>query len=312
MNLTWKPKQTPDSTAFKCLKDSIEAGSTLINSAEFYGFPDPYASLNLLGRFFDKYPDYVDKVVLIVKGGIDVKTLAVDASEDFIRASVININKQLGGRKKMDVFECSRVDKRVPIEDTMRFLMSLRDEGHFKYIGLSEVSSETIRRAAKVAPIACVEVEYSLAALDIEKNGVLDTCKELDIPIVAYAPICRGLLSGAITKEDDIPEHDMRHTWEKFQGQALQQNLQLVNKIKQVADAKSASTTQLALAWLLHQWQGVIPIPGSTRPEGVAEALDAASIKLNEGELKQIREILDQTPVLGRRYNEQAEHELEG
>ncbi|KAK4053414.1 hypothetical protein OIV83_001579 [Microbotryomycetes sp. JL201] len=304
MNLRWKPTTTPDERAFECHKRSIDAGATLINN--------PFASLKLLGRFFARYPEYVDKVLLIVKGGIDVKTLAADASPEFIRASVLNINKQLGDHKKMDVCECSRVDKDVPIEDTMRLLLTLRDEGHFKYIGLSEVSADTIRRANEVAPITNVEVEYSLEALDIERNGGLEACKELSIPIVAYALLCRGLLSGAITTEFDIPEHDMRHIWEKFQGENLKHNLKLVNEIKQVVDVKGVTPTKIAIAWLLHAWDSIIPIPGSTRPEGVTEALKAAFIELNEAELKQIRVILDQTPVVGRRYDERAEAELSG
>ncbi|KAM0792742.1 hypothetical protein ACM66B_002518 [Microbotryomycetes sp. NB124-2] len=304
MNLTWKPQQTPDAQAFKAIKDSIDAGSTFINSGEFYGMqPNQTANLDLLSRFFEKYPDYADKCFLSVKGGIDLAQLKPDSSLDALRRSVENIKKHLGSRKQMDLFECARVDKSVPIEEAMKRLMTLRDEGYFKYIGLSEVSAETIRRAAKVAPIAAVEVEYSLAALDIEKNGVLDTCKELNIPIIAYSPVGRGLLTGSVTKKEDIAEGDIRNHLDKFQEENLEHNLKLYYKIKEIADAKNVTTTQIAIAWLVQAWDGIIPIPGSTRPEGVAEALGAAELKLSDADLKQIRSILDETPLKGLRYN---------
>ncbi|KAK4056203.1 hypothetical protein OIO90_002644 [Microbotryomycetes sp. JL221] len=316
MNLTWKPTQTPDEQAMQCLIDSIEQGSNMINAGEFYGVPPHQsANLELMSRFFAKHPEYADQVFLSVKGGIDLSKFAPDSSEQGLRKSITNINNLLtsqGGKKKMDLFECARVDKTIPIEETMATLIKLRDEGHFKYIGLSEVSAQTIRRAAAIAPIAAVEVEYSLAALDIESNGVLDACKELNIPIVAYSPIARGLLSGSITSEEHIPEGDHRRHYDKFVGDNLKQNLKLVESVKAFAQQKKATPTQIAIAWLLHQSPLIIPIPGSTRPEGVAEALGATQINLSDAELEQIRGILDENPVKGKRYAEAHEAMLEG
>ncbi|KAK4053415.1 hypothetical protein OIV83_001580 [Microbotryomycetes sp. JL201] len=313
MNLTWRPKVTNDEQAFKCIRDSIDAGSTFINTGEFYGVkPNQTGNLQLLQRFFEKHPDYADKCFVSVKGGVNLETLAPDSSLDALRRSVENVKRHLGDRKKMDLFECARVDKSVPIEEAMRRLLTLRDEGHFKYIGLSEVSAETIRRAAKVAPIAAVEVEYSLAALDIENNGVLDACKELNIPIIAYSPVARGLLTGAIKTKEDIAEGDMRNHLDKFSEDNLEHNLKLYYKIKEIADAKGVTPTQIAIAWLIHAWDGIIPIPGSTRPEGVAEALGAGQLQLTDADLDQIREVLDKTPVKGLRYNQHLQATLEG
>lgn len=168
-----------------------------------------------MSRFFEKYPDYVDKIFLSVKGAI-APGLKPDSSDESLRRSVTNINKLLK-HKTMDLFEPARVDKSRPVEDVMRTLDALRKEGHFKYIGLSEVSAATIRKAHAVAPVAAVEVEYSPFSLDIEKNGVLDTCKELGITIIAYSPLGRGLLSGKIKSIDDIPEGDHRRNFDRFQ-----------------------------------------------------------------------------------------------
>lgn len=162
--LTDHAHQTPDEQAFAAIRASVDAGSTMLNSGEFYGQPEPTLNLQLLKRFYDAYPEYVEKTYLSVKGGLSfTKDGAIDftpnASEENLRRSVTNINKVLGGKKKMDMFEMARVDQKIPIEDAMRNLLKLRDEGHFKDIALSESAAETIRRAAKVAPIAGVEVE---------------------------------------------------------------------------------------------------------------------------------------------------------
>lgn len=154
--------QIPDEQAFEAIKLAVDSGCTMLNSGEFYSrepINDPCRNLRLLARFYEKYPEYVDKTYVSVKGGQARGTMTPDASEENLRASVTTINKELGGRKKMDLFEMARVDQKNSIEDTMKTLLKLRDEGHFKDIGLSECSEKTIRAAAKVAPIAAVEVE---------------------------------------------------------------------------------------------------------------------------------------------------------
>lgn len=306
MNHTWAPKQTPDEQAFAAIRASVDAGSTMLNSGEFYGQPEPTLNLQLLRRFYDAHPEYVDKTYLSVKGGLGFKDGAIDftpnASEENLRRSVTNINETLGGKKKMDMFEMARVDQKIPIADAMRTLLKLRDEGHFKDIALSESAAETIRRAAKVAPIAGVEVEYSPWSLNIEHNGVIDACKELNIPIIAYSPLGKGFLTGSLKSPDDIPEGDHRKHFERFQPGNFEKNLELVDKLVSIAKNKGITPAQLALAWEIQQCDLIYPIPGSTRVEGVKEALGALNVKLSKEDLDEIRKIVDNADVIGGRY----------
>lgn len=223
----------------------------MLNSGEFYGQPDPELGLKLLGRFYAQYPEYAVKTYLSVKGGM--AKMQPDASEEALRTSVTNINKLLGGNKKMDLFEMARVDKKVSIEDTMKTLLKLRDEGHFKDIGLSECSADTIRRAAKVGPVAAVEVEYSPFSLDIEHNGVLEACTELGIPIAAYSPLARGMMNPKIKSNDDIPEGDHLKHSPRFQPGNIEKNLELAEKLREVAAKKNVSGVQVVLAWEIAQ-----------------------------------------------------------
>jgi pyridoxine 4-dehydrogenase len=219
MNFTWRPTHTSDEQAFKALKTTIDAvpkdALAFINTGEFYAQDLGTANLELLNRFFISNPSYMERCFISVKGAFG-KTLKPDSSDENLRKSVENINKVLGVRK-MDLFEPARVDDTRPIEETMKSLMALRDEGHFKYIGLSEVSETTLRKALSIGPVAAVEEEYSPWSLDIESNGLLSTCKELDIPIIAYSPLGRGFLTGSLRKVEDIPEGDFRRTLDRFQ-----------------------------------------------------------------------------------------------
>ncbi|KAM0748831.1 aldo/keto reductase [Meredithblackwellia eburnea MCA 4105] len=309
MNFTWKPK-TPDAQAFEAMKTAIDAGSNFFNAGEFYGQPERTLGLQLLARFFEAEPTYADKIFLSVKGAITPEWKA-DSSDEYLRESVTNINKILKHRK-MDLFEPARVDKTRPIEETMKSLQKLVDEGHFKYIGLSECSAETVRRAAKVGSVAAVEVEYSPWALDIEKNGVLAACRELKIPVVAYSPLGRGFLTGTIKSRSDIPEGDGRLMFDRFSEENFPKNLELVSKLEAIAQKKGISPAQLALAWLLAQDPLIVPIPGSTRVEGVKESISAGNITLTSEELKEIRDVVDSANIIGGRYHAHAAHSLEG
>jgi pyridoxine 4-dehydrogenase len=287
----------------------------MLNSGEFYSndpLGDPGRNLRLLARFYDKYPEYVDKTYLSVKGGLARGEFRADASEENLRASVDTINKTLGGRKKMDLFEMARVDKSRSVEEAMRNMLKLRDEGHFKDIGLSEVSAKTIRAAAAVAPIAAVEVEYSPWSLDIEHNQVLSTCKELGIPIIAYSPLGRGFLTGTIRTIDDLDKDDNRRHFDRFKPGNFEKNLKVVDDLGAVAKAKGLTPVQLILAWEIAQSEVIYPIPGSTRPEGVKESLQALKVKLTDADIKEIRGIVDSADIVGGRYNEHLAASLEG
>jgi len=314
MNLTWKPTQIPDEQAFAAIKAAVDNNDklTMLNSGEFYGHPEPTLNLQLLSRFYKANPDYADKTFLSVKGGLARAALAPDGSEENLRASVENINAKLGGIKKMDLFECARVDRKIPIEDVIKTLAKLKEEGHFKHIGLSECSAETIRRAHQVHPIAAVEVEYSIWARDIEKNGVLATCKDLGIPIVAYSPLGRGFLTGRLTKPSDLPKGDMRAHLDRFQPENWDQNYKIVEKIQAFADKKKATPVQICLAWLIHQEGDIVCIPGSTRVEGVQEAAQAQHVTLSAEEVKELRDLAEGTEIVGGRYNAHMAPTLEG
>ena len=210
----------------------------------------------------------------------------------------------LAGKKKVDVWECARVDPKTPIEETVKALGELVKEGQLGGIGLSEVRAETIRRAAKVHPIAAVEVELSIWATDILHNGVAQTCAELGIPIVAYSPLCRGMLTHeAPTRNADVPEH--LRSFPKFQDEVLQGNLRLTEEVEKLAKQKGCTVAQVAIAWVRgmsgRNGLGVIvPIPGATTEARVIE--NSKDVVLAESEMQEIEEILKKNKVVGDRY----------
>jgi len=315
MGLTWRPVQTPDDQAFKTMKAALEQGSNVFNGGEFYGTPEPTLNLQLLNRYFTKYPEDAEKIFLSIKGGVRLAgTRDVDGSPDAIRASVENIVKILGPNKPLDLYECARVPPNVPIEETIKSISVLIKEGKVKYIGLSEASAETIRRAHAVHPISCVEIEYSIWATEAEANGVLDTCKELDIAVISYSPLGRGYLTGTIQKAEDIPEGDMRRHFDRFQKENFDKNLAFVEIVKKIADRHKSTPAQVALAWILKQAENrkqiIIPIPGSTSPERCLENIAAANVKLTAEDDHEIRELINTVVPVGSRYNKQLEFSL--
>ncbi|GAA5873226.1 hypothetical protein JCM1840_000001 [Sporobolomyces johnsonii] len=303
MRMTVSPVQTPDSQAFEAMQTALSLGSDCWNSGAFYSMilDNKAANLQLIGRFCKAHPELKDKFFLSVKGGLNFPDLSANGNLDFLRKDCENINAQLGERK-MDLYQMARVDKNVGIEQIMKNMLVLRDEGHFKYIGLSEVSAETIRKAVAIAPIAAVEVEYSPFFTEIETNGVLDACKEHGIAIMAYSPLGAGILSGHIKSRKDFKEGDMRAHFDRFSDENIAHNLQLVDKLKSIAAKKGITPAQLSISWILHQWEGIIPLPGSTRPAGVRESVEAAHVKLSDEELKEIRDVVDSAEIKGVRY----------
>ncbi|KAK9388726.1 NADP-dependent oxidoreductase domain-containing protein [Lipomyces mesembrius] len=329
MGFTWRPTITPDDQAFTAMKLAIEHGANFFNGGEFYGTPVPTLNLDLINRFFTKYPKYADKVVLSIKGGVDLTTHAVNGSPEFVRQSVENIIKHLGTAKKLDLFECARVDPNVycefafhtdeqygPIETTVFALAELVKEGLIGGISLSEVKAETIRRAAAVHTIAAVEVEYSLWSTEARDLGVLSTCAELGIPVIAYSPLGRGFLTGQIRSRQDFDEGDFRLNFERFSEENFAVNLQLVDEITKLAQKKGIKPSQLAISWIkkhediipgLH----IIPIPGATTVERVDENLTEVEA-LTGDEFAEIGAILDKVEIKGGRYYKHAESLLWG
>ncbi|EEP78100.1 predicted protein [Uncinocarpus reesii 1704] len=302
MGFTWTPTPTPYEEAFEVMKSALGAGANLWNGGELYGTPDAN-SLHLLKAYFTKYPEDADKVVLSIKGCVGPN--GCDSSPAGVRRSVENCVRILDGTKGIDIFEAARIDKKVPIEETMRTFCELKDEGKIGGIGLSEVSAATIRRAAAVAPIAAVEVELSLWCTDPMENGILSACTEFGIPLVAYSPLGRGFLTGQIRTADDLPEGDMRRQYPRFQPGAFEINLRLVDALRQVSQRKKVALSQVAIAWAIAQaneskGSSIIPIPGS-RSKGRAVE-NSTVIELKEEELQEIQAILSKFNVQGERY----------
>ncbi|OTB17133.1 hypothetical protein K445DRAFT_74350 [Daldinia sp. EC12] len=296
MGLTkpWAPVEY--STAVKVLKAALEQGANLWNGGMHYGTPEAN-SLHLLRYYFEQYPEDASKVVLSVKGAFTLQT-GPDGSPEGIRASVEEALEILGGTKTIDIFECARVDPKVPVETSIKVLAELVKEGKIGGIGLSEVSANTIRKAHAIHPISAVEIELSLFTPDPLHNGVVDTCHELGIPIIAYSPVGRGWLTGELRKLDDLPADDYRRMLPRFQPEVFDQNFKLVKAVEHIAKRKGVTMAQVAIGWVVSQ--GAIPIPGSSRAERVVENTKAA--ELTTEELVEIQRILDTLPIGGERY----------
>ncbi|KAK2626942.1 hypothetical protein QTJ16_004117 [Diplocarpon rosae] len=312
MGLTWRKSPPSEEQSFAAMRASLTAGANFWNAGEFYGTPS-YNSLTLLNKYFTRYPEDASKVVLSIKGGL--VNMRPDGSPEGIKTSVENCLRLLDGKKSIDIFECARVDKRVPVETTMRALEEYVRAGKIGGIALSEVSAETVRRAAKVTKIVAVEVELSLWSLDILSNGVAAAAAEHGIPIVAYSPIGRGMLTGEIKSPDDIPDGDMRKTMPRFLPENFSRNLDLVNALQKIARRKGVTPAQLAIAWLraISKKDGnpeIIPIPGASTEARVLE--NSKDVTLDADELKDIETILKGFEVKGERYDEHGMAHAEG
>ncbi len=295
------------------MKSALAAGANLWNGGEFYGKPG-HNSLTLLNKYFTKYPQDAHKVVINIKGALGPDMMP-DCSEGNVRRSVENCLALLEGKKFIDVFECARVDPKVPIEQTIGVLAGLVREGKIGAIGLSEVKAETIRRANAIHPIASVEVELSLWSTDILSNGVASTCAELGIPILAYCPLGRGMLTGELRSAGDLSPGDWRKYLPRFQTGAFESNIQLVRTVMGLAEKKGCSTAQLSLAWIRFASGKsgnpvFIPIPSSAVESRVKE--NTAEVVLTEEEFVELNQIVNAFKVTGERYGGKQQTVLEG
>lgn len=227
----------------------------------------------------------------------------VDSTPEYCKQAVEKSLKRLNV-SHIDLYYCHRVDGKTPVEQTMRALADLKAEGKINYIGLSEVSAATLRRACKIVHVDAVQFEYSPWTMDVEdpQIGLLETCRELGVGTVAYSPIGRGMLSGVIRSLDDLSEKDGRRMSPRFTPENFSKNLVLVDQIVDFAKRKEVTATQLVLAWLLAQGPGIIPIPGTTKIERLKENLAALAVTLSEDEVKEIRVVVEAAKVHGNRY----------
>ncbi|KAH8597915.1 aldo/keto reductase [Bisporella sp. PMI_857] len=303
MGLTWREKPCPEEQAFEAMRAALRNGMNFWNGGEFYGTKE-YNSLHLLERYFAKYPEDADKVVLSIKGVLDLETHSYDASPDGVRKSVDNCLKILNGRKKLDIFECARRDPNTPLQVTFDVLnKEYIQTGKLGGISLSEVNAATVHEAAKVTKIVACEVEFSLFSTDILTNGVAAACLEHSIPIIAYSPLGRGLLTGQIKTIDDVPPNLKRYP--RYQPDAFPINLELVKQVEVIAKKKGCTPAQLAINWVIAASKKpgvprVIPIPGATTAARVDE--NAKQIEVTDGEIAVLDSILAKFEVAGARY----------
>lgn len=290
---------TEQKAAISLLHEAIELGVGHFDTAEMYGIG---ANESLLGEAFS---DRRDKVFIATKFGPirDPATGAftgIDGSRENCRRAVESSLERLK-TDVIDLYYLHRVDPATPIEDTVGAMAELVDEGKVRAIGLSEASGETIRRAAKVHPISAVQSEYSIFSRDIE-DAVIPACIDVGATLVAYSPLGRGMLSGRF-RQESLTEGDYRTMTPRFQGEALEANVALVDEIEAIAAAKSCKPAQIALAWVLGRGDHVMTIPGTTRLENLQVNLGAYEVRLSKEE----RAILDQLAdrVMGDRYDEQ-------
>jgi aryl-alcohol dehydrogenase-like predicted oxidoreductase len=299
MGMSFAYGPADDNESMRVLHRYVELGGNFLDTAEIYG---PHKNEELVGKFLREVPR--DRVVVATKFGFRIApggARGVDSSpENVARACEGSLNRL--GIETIDLYYQHRVDPNVPIEDTVGAMAKLVAAGKVKMLGLSEASPETIRRAARVHPIAALQSEYSLWTRDVEKSGVLATCRELSITFIPYSPLGRGFLTGKIQKLEDLDPTDWRRTNPRFGEQAIRENLKLAAVVKEIASEKSLTPAQLALAWVLAQGKDVVPIPGTKRVRYLEENMGALDVKLTEGDLKQIAERVSKFQVVGERY----------
>jgi len=287
-----------DARSVDTIHRAIDLGVTFLDTADIYG---PFTNEELVGRAIR---DRRDRVTLATKFGnvrkADGSWLGISGKPAYVKDACDASLKRLGV-STIDLYYQHRVDADTPIEDTVGAMAELVAAGKVRYLGLSEAAPATVRRAHAVHPIAALQTEYSLWSRDPE-GELLDTCGELGIAFVAYSPLGRGFLTGRYRSLDDFAPDDWRRNNPRFQGENFKKNLDLVEKVEQLAKEKGCTPAQLALAWLLSRGDNVIPIPGSTRIERVEENAGAAGIVLSPDDVRALDAIAPD--VAGQRYAE--------
>lgn len=288
-----------DAESIATVHRSIELGVTFLDTADIYGHGDNEA---LVGKAIRGMRE---KVFLATKFGIvrsktDPAVRGVNGSPEYVRSACEASLKRLNV-EAIDLYYQHRVDPKVPIEETVGAMAELVHAGKVRYLGLSEASPQTIRRAQKVHPIAALQTEYSLWTRDPE-GEVLAATRELGIAFVAYSPLGRGFLTGQIRRFEDFAPDDYRRNTPRFQGQNFQRNLDLVARVETIAKEKKCTSGQLALAWLLGRGEDVIPIPGTKRRKYLEENAGALQVKLTPEDLRRIDEVAPQGAAQGARY----------
>jgi aryl-alcohol dehydrogenase-like predicted oxidoreductase len=302
MGMTWVYGAGDEEAGAQTIHRALELGITLLDTAEIYG---PFTNERLVGRAI---AGQREKFEIATKFGFVVNPAAptdraADGSPENARRACEGSLERLG-IDHIDLFYQHRVDPDVPIEETVGAMAELVEEGKVRYIGLSEASAETIRRAHATHPITAVQTEYSLWTRDLE-DSVLPTLRELGIGLVAYSPLGRGFLTGQIRSLDDLPEDDWRRSNPRFQEDALQENLELADRVTALAEEHGVTPAQLALAWVLAKGDDIVPIPGTKSPRRLEENAAAVDVTLSAAELEELDGMVSPDSVRGNRYPEQ-------
>jgi aryl-alcohol dehydrogenase-like predicted oxidoreductase len=279
---------------------ALELGINLIDTADAYG---PFKNEELVGKAIG---DRRDKVILATKFGImrstDPAKRGLNGRPEYVKKACDASLRRLGV-EHIDLYYLHRVDPAVPIEETVGAMAELVQAGKVRYLGLSEAADQTVRRAHQVHPISALQTEYSLWSRDPEAQ-VLPALRELGIGFVAYGALGRGFLTGRIRRYEDFEPDDYRRVLPRFQGENFSKNLELVDRVKEIADRKGVPAGQLALAWILAQGEDIVPIPGTTRRNHLEENIAALGVELTESDLAEIEKAMPAGAAIGTRYPE--------
>ena len=297
-----------DDESVATIHRALDLGITFLDTADMYG---PFSNERLVGRAIRGRRE---EVVLATKFGNeraeDGTYLGVNGRPDYVHRSCDDSLRRLGV-DHIDLYYQHRVDRTVPIEETVGAMAELITRGKVRHLGLSEAAPETIRRAQREHPITALQTEYSLWSRDPE-DELLPLCRELGIGFVAYSPLGRGFLTGRIRSVDDLAPDDYRRTTPRFQGENFQKNLELVDRVKEIATRKKCTPSQLALAWVLAQGEDIVPLFGTKRRQYLEENIRALEVELTPSDLDEIDEVAPKGAFAGARYNEAGMRTING
>ena len=307
MGMTFGYGSVDEQRALAAIDRALELGITVLDTSDHYG---PMTNETLLGSALAKRRDQVELATKFGSYSWETQPRLPDGRPEHVREAVDGSLRRLDV-DHIDLYYQHRVDQRVPIEETVGAMAELVTAGKVRYLGLSEASAQTIRRAHAVHPITAVQSEYSLWSRDMEAE-VIPTLRDLGIGFVPYAPLGRGFLTGQIKSVDDLASNDFRRISPRFQGDNLAHNQELVRKINDVAVARGATAAQVALAWVLHSAPACVPIPGTTRPERVEENATAVDLELDVEEIAVLETVFAPGAAAGTRWPAQLMATLNG
>jgi aryl-alcohol dehydrogenase-like predicted oxidoreductase len=298
MGMTYAYGAADEAESLRTLNRALELGINFWDSSDSYG---PYTNEELLARAI---PGDRSSVIIASKFGQEFRadgTRGINGRPEYIRTALEGSLRRLG-TDYIDLYYQHRVDRDIPVEETWGTLSELVSEGKVRYLGLSEASADTIRRAHATHPITALQTEWSLWTRDVEENGILDTTRELGIGFVPYSPLGRGFLTGAISSPEDLAEDDGRRSWPRFQPDALAANKAIADAVTSVAERVGASPAQVAIAWLLAKGTDIVPIPGARKVHHLEDNAKAMQVHLSDSVLAELDAAAPFGAVVGERY----------